>query len=187
MGNGEPVLLSRRVLIYYLATFLLLAIGEALGYLLTISGVSILPKSTLQELEQLAQNPSYIAIFSHNAEIDVLMNIPFIGPVLYVAIIGFTGLALGYIVVTKYGVSLLYLIVAYFSSAMMPHGWLELFAYSLSAYNSVSVTIDVVRHRYVGRSLAYWVIRLVLSVAILLPAAYIEYIELKSLGALAHA
>ncbi|MFP3483042.1 MAG: stage II sporulation protein M [Caldivirga sp.] len=186
MDTGKPRLLTRRVLLYYLLTFILLALGEVLGYLLSVNGIRVIPNSELHELEQLAQHPSFITIFRHNLTLNLLMNIPFVGPAIYVFLIGFTGVALGYIVVARIGLSILYLIVGYVVSALFPHGLLELFAYSLSAYNSVSVSMDLVRRRYIATSLAYWVIRIVISVIILFIAAYVEYLELAVVKPLAH-
>jgi len=186
MDTGKPRLLTRRVLLYYLLTFILLALGEVLGYLLSISGIKVIPSSELQELEQLAQHPSPMVIFRHNLTLNLLMNIPFIGPVIYVFLIGFTGAALGYIVVARMGLSIIYLIAAYVTSAVLPHGLLELFSYSLSAYNSVDVSVNLIKRRYIAASLTHWVIRLVISMVILFIAAYVEYIELTIAGAFAN-
>jgi len=180
-------ILTRRILVYYLVTFLLLAMGEVIGYLLSLGGIQVLSKSELQELESIAQHPSYMVIFIHNLSLNLIMNIPFIGPLMYVILIGFTGVALGYIVVSSIGVSVLYLILAYVSSAILPHGLLELFSYSLSVYNSVNISIDVVKRRPLGTAFIYWVLRLLLSVLILFIAAYVEYVELTTVGAVIHA
>ncbi len=179
--------LTRRVLIYYLATFLILAIGEVIGYLMSLRGIQVLSKSELQELEGIAQHPSYMTIFTHNFILNLLMNIPFAGPVAYVISIGFTGIALGYIVVSNIGVSVLYLIFGYISSAIFPHGLLELFSYSLSVYNSVDASVNVVKRRLLDITLIHWILRLLLSMLILFIAAYVEYLELTTVGAIIHA
>ncbi|ABW02466.1 stage II sporulation protein M [Caldivirga maquilingensis] len=180
-------LLTRRVFIYYLTTFLILAVGEVTGYFMSLRGIQVLSKSELQELESLAQHPSYMVIFTHNLSLNLIMNIPFIGPIMYVILIGFTGIALGYIVVSSIGVSVLYLILAYVSSAILPHGLLELFSYSLSAYNSVDASVNVIKRRPLNTTLINWVLRLLLSVLILFIAAYVEYLELTIMGAVIHA
>ncbi|WP_291767222.1 stage II sporulation protein M [Caldivirga sp. UBA161] len=179
--------LTRRVLIYYLTTFLILAVGEVIGYLMSLRGIQVLSKSELQELENIARHPSYMVIFTHNLSLNLIMNIPFIGPIMYVILIGFTGIALGYIVVSSIGVSVLYLILAYVSSAILPHGLLELFSYSLSAYNSVDTSVNVIKRRSLSIILTHWVLRLLLSVVILFIAAYVEYLELTTVGAVIHA
>lgn len=184
----EPRLIRTRWLILcYIATFIVIAVAEVVGYEASKAGLFTLPQSELQTLEKLAQNPSYMAIFIHNLVLNLAINIPFAGPILYLVFMGTTGLALGFIVYEKLSSMLggaLGLTMGFASTALFPHGLVELLAYSLSLYNSLAFTLWIIRGRHVRDAALHWLARLALSILVLFAAAVIEYVELTYLKGL---
>ena len=173
----------RWIAVAYVLSFLILAIADFTGYYLAEMGYLTVPSSIINSLRKIAGNPSILTIFIHNALLDVLMNIPAVGVVAYVFVLGETGLVLGYIAYAYIKeLGLLAPIIGFITTALMPHGLVELFAYSLSAYNSVSLIVSAIRVRRLERSLMLWALLLLASLGILYVAAVIEYLELKLLA-----
>lgn len=166
----------RRLLLYYALTFAILLVAEVIGYGLTEYGLLDLGGliSSLKSLTLSVGLNTVILIFSHNAIINLAINIPFIGLLAYIFSMGETGLLLGYAAASR---GILAIPVTYALTALMPHGWLELMAYSISIYNSMDLSSAMTRHEPI--SLRRWLILLIISMIVLLIAAAVETLELK--------
>ncbi|MGC8597582.1 MAG: stage II sporulation protein M [Thermocladium sp.] len=171
----------RRLLLYYALTFAILLVAEVIGYGLTEYGLLDLGNliNSLKSLTFSVSLSTIILIFSHNAIINFAINIPFIGLLAYIFSIGETGLLLGYAaasinIYSRMGI--LAIPLTYALTALMPHGWLELMAYSISIYNSMDLSSAITRHEPI--SLRRWIILLIISMIVLLVAAAVETGEL---------
>ncbi|MFP3177342.1 MAG: stage II sporulation protein M [Thermocladium sp.] len=165
----------RRLLLYYALTFAILLVAEVIGYGLTEYGLLDLGGliSSLKSLTLSVGLNTVILIFSHNAIINLAINIPFVGLLAYIFSMGETGLLLGYVAASR---GILAIPVTYALTALMPHGWLELMAYSISIYNSMDLSSAMTRHEPI--SLRRWLILLIISMIVLLIAAAVETGEL---------
>ena len=179
---------TRMLLLYYLATFVLLLASELIGYALTVEGVLDLASEVngLESLHLGASLATALFIFEHNSIINLAISIPFLGPIAYVFSLGETGLVLGYAAASLNpysGMGIYGSFLAYVVTALFPHGLLELLAYSISLYASMDVSLSVIRHERVNP--IRWLVLLLISMAVLLAAAAIESLELglvRSIG-----
>lgn len=170
----------RLVLLALFAEYALLALTAALGY----AYHHVVPQQLIDALRgymnQTATGP--LQIFGHNAVIMAADSIPFVGPIALAVSISATGFILGAIV----GYSPLgqmgpfALALAYLLTAVMPHGVLELFSYAFAAAGSVDATARILRRR--GGALRSWSIHFAAALALLLAAAYVEWLEIKALS-----
>ncbi len=168
---------------YALALILFIA-SSFLGYALTphMPGVESIVKG-FEELVQNVQAEGAFAIFRHNLPLGLVMAIPFLGYGLFMLIISMTGFVLGtYAYVVKHTIwALFYSILA---SMFLPHGILEILAYSIFASASLYATKAILRKSLGIRQFAIYTALIAISSALLFAAAFVEYYEIRLLQAL---
>lgn len=183
--------LLRRLLVFYLIEALALGASSIAGYLAYSMG--LVPVDLLNRFRNIANEASSspIFIFENNALIATLMSIPAIGVLFFGYAMLSTGVTLGSYVAYQLGTGysqLVLLLSLVAVTVILPHGILELGAYALALVNSLDGArgfIACVRGRapwgsFIARFLAYYAATL----ALLLVAAYVEYMELQYLRGL---
>lgn len=167
------------VLWVLLAEYVGIAVMAFLGYVYH----GVVPRSLIDmlrsQINQTVVGP--LSIFAHNAVLMTADSVPFIGPAALAFSISATGFILGVVIgYAAGGFGFLALVAGYLASVALPHGILELSAYAFATAGSIDASRRLLSRR--GGVLKSWLIHYAIALALLLAAAYLEWLELTWLG-----
>ena len=185
------------IIIMYIISIVLLVIGSITGYYLVIqNNISYsYIKKTQQFLLSFLDKP--LQIFLNNLTACTLMYIPFVGLILYIYIMLNTGYLSGLLTTwnllqkCSYNCNLLALTFSISSvlyTSILPFAVLEFISYGMAFLTSLSLTFLIVKGKFSELKMFWKVftLRYLTTTILLLIAAYVEVLIIKSTSTYIH-
>ncbi|MDK6028359.1 stage II sporulation protein M [Ignisphaera sp. 4213-co] len=137
-------------------------------------------RDEVKKMESIARETNFLAIllaiFSNNAQVNIMISIPFLNIVMYPTMILSTAWALRVYVGLQSSKANIFNDLVYFLALLflMPHFYIEFFSYSLSLVASMKLAISMLKKEINKEKVRYFLFLVVFSMALLFIAAFIE-------------